>query len=83
MARNTEKLIMHTLGPRKLKKKTWKMRNTHFKTWNMARKPKKLEKCDTNNVLPGRWQETLTNVEYEKCTLQDLEYGKKPEKGEK
>ena len=54
---------------RKLKKKTWKMLNAHFSTLNVARKPKILEKCVTNNVLPGRWQETLTNVEYEKCTL--------------
>ena len=69
IARNTEKLIMHTLGPRKLKKKTWKMRNAHFSTWNVARKSKILEKCVTNTVLLGRWQETLTNVEYEKCTL--------------
>ena len=34
--------------------KTWKMRNAHFTTWNMARKPKKLVKRDTNNGLPGR-----------------------------
>ena len=67
---------------RKLKKNVENEKCT-LTTWNMARKPKKLEKCDTNNVLPGRWQETLTNVEYEKCTLQDLEYGKKPENGEK
>ena len=45
------------------------MLNAHFSTLNVARKPKILEKCVTNNVLPGRWQETLTNVEYEKCTL--------------
>ena len=52
-----KKLIMHTLGPvicRGNWKKMWKMRNAHFTTWNMARKPKKLEKRDTNNVLPGR-----------------------------
>ena len=45
------------------------MLNAHFSTLNVARKPKILEKCVTNTVLPGRWQETLTNVEYEKCTL--------------
>ena len=31
----------------------------------------------------GIGQETLQNIENEKCTLQDLEYGKKPEKREK
>ena len=31
----------------------------------------------------GIGQETLKNIEKEKCTLQDLEYGKKPKKHEK
>ena len=43
------------------------MRNGHSRTWNMAKKKKK----------------PLKNVENEKCTLQDLEYGKKNEKREK
>ena len=29
---------------------------------------------------PGIWRETLKNVEYKKCTLQDMEYGEKTEK---
>ena len=29
---------------------------------------------------PGIWQETLKNMENERCTLQELEYGKKNEK---
>ena len=72
MARNTEKnnnAHFRTCNmSRKLKRNVENEKCT-LTTWNMARKPKKLEKCDTNNVLPGRWQETLTNVEYEKCTL--------------
>ena len=32
---------------------------------------------------PGIWQETLKNVENEKCSLWDLEYGEKTEKREK
>jgi hypothetical protein len=32
---------------------------------------------------PGIWQEILKNVENEKCTVLDLEFGKKPEKSEK
>ena len=31
-------------------------------------------------VGPGIWQETLKKVKNEKCTLQDMEYGEKPEK---
>ena len=72
MARNTEKINnahFRTCNmSRKLKKNVENEKCT-LTTWNMARKPKILEKCVTNNVLPGRWQETLTNVEYEKCTL--------------
>ena len=32
---------------------------------------------------PGLWQEILKNVENEKCTIQDLKIGEKPEKSEK
>ena len=47
---------MHTLSPGILgeKRKTWKMRNTHCRTWNMARKLKKVE----NET------ETLHDLEY-------------------
>ena len=34
-------------------------------------------------VGPGKWRETLKKVKNEKCTLQDLDYGKKTEKREK
>jgi len=69
--------------------KTWKMRNIPCKTcvrnaqcrtWNMARKQKKRGKWDTNTVWPGTWQGTLTNLENEKCTLYNPEYGEKYDK---
>ena len=42
----------------------------------MAGKLKNFEN-EKNTVSPGIWIETLKKVENEKCTLQDLEYGKK------
>ena len=30
-------------------------------------------------MRPGIWQEILKNMKNENCTLQDLEYGEKPE----
>ena len=41
------------------------------------------KKSETYMVGPDIWQETLKNVKNEKCTLQDLDYGEKPEKREK
>ena len=35
---------------------------------------------ELHTVGPGKWQETLKNMENEKCTWQDLEYGKKTKK---
>ena len=35
-----------------------------------------------NTLGPGIWQEILKNVENEKCTLQNLEYGEKTLKNE-
>ena len=43
--------------------KTWKIRNSHCRTWNMVRKLKKLGKWDTNTVSPVKWKKTLKNVE--------------------
>ena len=60
--------------------KMWKMRNEHCRTWKLARKLKNVEKCVTNTVLPGIWQETVKNMKNEKCTPQDLDYGEKTEK---
>ena len=31
-------------------------------------------------VRPGIWRETLKNIKNEKCTPQDMDYGKKNEK---
>ena len=36
-----------------------------------------------HTVGPGIQRKILKNVEKEKCTLHDLEYGEKPEKREK
>ena len=55
-----------------------KFRNVHCRTWNMARKLKIME----NEKHP---RDVLKNdnipeyMKYEKCTLQDLEYGEKTE----
>ena len=48
----------------------------------MAIKLKNMEN-ETHTVGPGIWQESLKNVENDKCTLQDLEYGEKIEKRDK
>ena len=46
-------------------------------TWNMVRKTEKLGKCEKLNVRPRIWRETMKNVENEKWTLYDMEYGEK------
>ena len=37
---------------------------------------------EKHTVLPGIWQETLKNVENEKCSVSDLEYGENTGKRE-
>ena len=68
------------------------MRNTHYRTCNMAGKPKNGGKetqthththTHTHTIRHGICQETLKNVGNEKCALQDLEYVEKTEKPEK
>ena len=49
------------------------MRNTHYRTWNMAGNTEKYEKLEINTAGPGLWQEKLKNVEIETQTLYDLE----------
>ena len=44
----------------------------------MAEKLKNVEN-ETNSVESGIWQETLKNVEKEKCTMQGLQYCEKTE----
>ena len=45
------------------------MRNSHNRTWNMARNIEKGRKWAQNTVWPRIWQETQKNVKREKCTL--------------
>ena len=48
-------------------------------TWTMARNTQKLGKGEIHTLGPGNvWQETIKSRKI-KCTLQDLEYGKKTE----
>ena len=56
-----------------------KFRNVPSRTWNMARKLKIMEKEKHPLVELKNDEITEKNVKNEKCTLQDLEYGKKPE----
>ena len=55
-----------------------KFRNVHCRTWNMARKLKIMEnEKHPRDVLKN--DNTPEYMKYEKCTLQDLEYGEKTE----
>ena len=56
------------------------MRNAQCKIWNMAKKLKIVENRQKNTAEPGIWRDTLKNVENEKYSRQDLEYGEKTEK---
>ena len=56
------------------------MRNTHCKTWNMAKNTEKHVKCEMHTVGHGIWQETMKKMENEKCILQGLENREKIEK---
>jgi hypothetical protein len=90
MARKTQKLgkcEMHTVGPGVCRDngKSWKMRKTHCKTWNVARNTEKHEKWEmnlkyggktenhgkweTHTVGPGIRRETLKNVKNDKQKL--------------
>ena len=57
--------------------KTWRMRNSNCRTWNMARKMKKHGKWEKHTVRHGICRKTLKNVENETQTLHDLECGEK------
>jgi hypothetical protein len=54
------------------------MRNVHCRTWNIARKLKIME-TEEHKLEDLKNNETSKNVKNEKCTLSDLEYGKKTE----
>ena len=43
----------------------------------MVRNAQKRRKREMHTVGPGIWRETLKIMENEKCTLQNLEYGRK------
>jgi hypothetical protein len=72
---------MHTVGPGICQETltTWKMRNAHSRTWNVARKPKIVEN-EKHTLGRDICRENLKNVKKEKYTLYDLDYGEKPEK---
>ena len=55
------------------------MRNSHFRTWNMARKLKNKEN-ETHKLQDMDMARNMNNVENETQTLFALEYGEKTEK---
>ena len=62
MAGNTQKRgkwVMHSVGPGICQEnwKSWKMRNTHGRKWNMASNIEKHEKLEMHTVGPRVWQE--------------------------
>ena len=66
-----EKLKRHTVGVKNGNNNNNKKQKTkNCKTW----------KIRMHTLGPEIWGETLKNVENEKFTLQDLEYGEKSEK---
>ena len=73
---------MYTIGPgiwRENLPKS-KIRDSHGRTWNMARNTEKHEKSKLYTVGPGIWRKRLKNVQNEKHVLQDLDCGEKIEK---
>ena len=54
-----EKWDMHTVGPGIWHEngKSWKMRNTHFRMWNIQGKLKKVENLELSTVGHGIWQQ--------------------------
>ena len=55
------------------------MRNTHYRTWNMARKLKNFEN-EKHTLGREMWEETLKTMKNEKYPLYDLNNGQKTEK---
>ena len=56
------------------------MRNTHCRSWDMARNLTIEENEYLNMLGTGIWRETLKNDKNDKCTLQDMTYGKNTDK---
>ena len=53
------------------------MRQTHCRLWNMVKNTVKCGKCEIHTLGAGIWQENLNTWKSVKCTLQDLDNGKK------
>ena len=59
------------------------MRYTYCRLWNMAKNTVKCGKCEIHTLGAGIWQENLNTWKSVKCTLQDLDNGKKNQKNKK
>ena len=71
-----EKWEMHTVGPG-IWRENWKSRkrrNTHFRTWNMARKTEKGGIIRNVHCRTWNMARKLKMMENEKYTLQDVKY---------
>jgi co-chaperonin GroES (HSP10) len=80
-----EKWEMHTVGPgiRRANWKSRKMRNTHFRTWNMARKTEKGAKFRNVHCRTWNMARKLKIMENEKHPLDDMKNDEITEKREK
>ena len=80
-----EKWDMHTVGPGIWLEnwKSLKMRNTHFRTWNMARKTEKGGKFRNVHCRTWNMARKLKIMENEKHPLYDLKNDEITEKREK
>ena len=60
---------MHTVEPGiwRENRKSWKMRNTHGRTWNFARNSQKPGKLQMHTLGCEIWLETMKNMENKKC----------------
>ena len=52
-----EKLTLYHMKYGEKHRKLCKMRNTHCRTWNMARNSQKREEGEIHTVEPGLWRE--------------------------
>ena len=59
------------------------MRYTYCRLWNMAKNTVKCGKCEIHTLGAGIWQENLNTWKSVKCTLQDLDNGKKKQSKQK
>jgi hypothetical protein len=85
---NTQKVQkweMHTVGPGIWREhwKSRKIRNTHFRIWNMARKTEKIRNFRNVHCRTWNMARKLTIMENEKHPLEDLKKDKITEKCEK